>query len=188
MFGKRLILLLNNNGQAVLKEHPAAYPLPDRKTISTKDDPVDFYKTDRVREVNGEEAVIYVQRNSRVNLDDYATGYVSGAEGVQDTVNEPTTNPAPQAPQTAHTATPAKVYGKDGKAPFNLTINRNEETGEYEAKFGVGTEFNKELVEELGEDGLEYMQTLIEEVFDTMKRSAKKKASGYVEDVFDLGE
>jgi len=169
MIGERkLIFLLSKNGQGAVMEFPSAFPLPDKKVIPTKgDEPLHYFKTDKVRKVNGQDAVIYIQSGfNKLELEKYATG---------DAVEE-----APRQVQPS-TATPERP--QDASSPFTLTITRNNETGAYEAHMGVGSDFNKLLMQECGADVLE--EFMVDTMAD-LRLKAKKKSKGYIEDTTEL--
>jgi hypothetical protein len=177
MIGERIqILILDNEGKAALMEHPAAFPLPERKIISTKgDEPLFYFKTNRTRHVNGKDAVIYTQKNFNKNLDDFATGYVEDAPGIAPAIE-------PEKKNTDNDNPNFPISSPDDNTHFSLTIKQNAD-GNYEAHMGVGSEFNRDFMDSCGDDVLEeFMGDLMAD----LRLKAKKKSKGYIQDTTEL--
>lgn len=73
MGNKKLIFVVNNNGNGAVIEFPAGFEYPKRKTVKGED----YFITDRVRKTPNGDARIYTERNCSLDLEKYATGYAT---------------------------------------------------------------------------------------------------------------
>lgn len=91
MFNKKPLMIINNKGNAAMLMFPANLRYPDKRTLGK----VTYYKTDRTRTTPDGEALIYVEKHSRLNMEDYATGYFDESENyesIPDTATKNTTS------------------------------------------------------------------------------------------------
>lgn len=77
---KRNLLLLSNTGRGALKPFPAKFELPSSIVAGEKE--IEFFKTNRVKTIDGEQCPIYVEgKYSQLNLDDFS-------DPVEESVNQ----------------------------------------------------------------------------------------------------
>ena len=72
----KLIFILNNEGKGASLNFPETFPYPATKTVvnpRTQEETV-YYKTDKIKNIAGQPALIYTVNGFRLNLDDFADG------------------------------------------------------------------------------------------------------------------
>lgn len=72
----KLILILNNEGRAAALKFPAAFPYPETKTVVNprSKEEVIYYKTDSVKKIGDDNALIYVVADFKLDIDKFADG------------------------------------------------------------------------------------------------------------------
>lgn len=180
---KKQILLLDNQGRGAIKEFPAAFPLPERHAVSTKDEPIYYHRTNKIRKVNGQDAVIYTQNSFRLNLDDYATGDATD-EHIRAAIPDRVLYAKAQTQETPTAGRVSLPGGSD--THFSLEIKKDAEKGSYSATIGVGSEFNRQFVEDVADNDFLAIKELLDDVFLDLRLKAKKKAQGYIEDTMEI--
>lgn len=65
---KQYLYVIDNNSRGAIIEFPASFVLPEKRKVKDKW----FFKTDRIRRTKDYDAVIYTEKNCRLNLDEFA--------------------------------------------------------------------------------------------------------------------
>lgn len=124
---KRNLLAINEEGNGTLIPFPEKLDLPPHTSVPTRAGKLKFYKTDRVRTVNGETMPIYVLAGSKVDLDLYADE-PEEADTEAQAASESLNNYEPQFEQRPEAQEPVKAY------PDNQKIIKVEVVYKGEAK------------------------------------------------------
>jgi len=75
---KRNLLLINKLQKGVLRPFPSNFDLPPSVTVGEHE--TQFFKTERVKTISGEQCPVYVERNINFNLDEVCDPQVPDEE------------------------------------------------------------------------------------------------------------